>query len=98
MRVFARRDLRWRDDGDGLALYHGKQIMAQIVPADRCPGLWRIRFDDGRLSDLANITRIKDAAVSSVLADLRMQETALAASPMRPRATPATHAQRKAAA
>jgi hypothetical protein len=33
------------------------------------PGMWRILDRDGNLSDLGNITRIKDAAVAIAMAD-----------------------------
>lgn len=31
-----------------------------IVPDERWPGMWRIKFVDGRLSDMINLTRAKD--------------------------------------
>jgi hypothetical protein len=31
------------------------------------PGMYRIRFPDGRLSDMVNLTRAKDAALSIAL-------------------------------
>ena len=35
-----------------------------IVPDECWPGMYRIRFRDGRLSDTVNLTRAKDALVS----------------------------------
>jgi hypothetical protein len=35
--------------------------------------MWRIRFPDGRLSDMANLTRAKDAAVACALRSLNSQ-------------------------
>jgi hypothetical protein len=46
------------------ALFNGrsKAPLVWAVPDAAYPGLYRIRSPDGRLSDLANLTRIKDAA------------------------------------
>lgn len=62
--MYERNDLRW--SGDDLRLRSGR-VVASI---DRTgPGL-RVRMPDGRLSDLANLTRVRDAAYSLALADL----------------------------
>jgi hypothetical protein len=37
---------------------------ARIVPDAVYPNMWRMAWPDGRLSDLANLARIKDAAVA----------------------------------
>jgi hypothetical protein len=34
---------------------------ARIVPDDRWPGMYRIRLPDGRLTDMLNLTRARDA-------------------------------------
>jgi hypothetical protein len=34
-----------------------------VVPDAIQPGMWRIRFPDGALSDMVNLSRAKDAAV-----------------------------------
>jgi hypothetical protein len=46
-------------------LYYGgaRTPVAVIIPDPLSPGMWRI-WCDGRLSDIGNLTRIKDAAVS----------------------------------
>jgi hypothetical protein len=58
------KELVW----DGLKLRLGARVMATIEP-DAWPGMWRVRFG-GRLSDMANISRAKDAAISLVLSEL----------------------------
>jgi hypothetical protein len=47
-----------------LALHYAsaKHPLAEIVPDATWPGMWRVRWPDGSLSDMANLTRAKDAA------------------------------------
>jgi hypothetical protein len=46
------------------ALYHGsaQTPLVRIVPSTSHAGLWWLLWPDGRISDLANLSRIKDAA------------------------------------
>lgn len=37
-------------------------IKARMVPDNTYPGLYRVRWPDGSLSDLGNISRVNDAA------------------------------------
>ena len=46
-------------------------------------GMWRIRMEDGSLSDMVNRTRARDAARSILLGILNAQETASGGPPMR---------------
>jgi hypothetical protein len=49
------------------ALHYGdsRTAIAWIVPDAKYPGvMWRIRWPDGRLSEMANLTRAKDAAMA----------------------------------
>lgn len=52
--------------GDTLALYYGnaRSPLVQIVPDGTYPAMWRMSWPDGQLSDMANLSRIKDAAVA----------------------------------
>jgi hypothetical protein len=62
--MYDRNDLIW--NGDDLCL--GKRVIASV---DRTgPIGFRVRMPDGRLSDWANISRIRDACYSWALADL----------------------------
>lgn len=61
------RHLAW--DGLELRLRAGG-VLATIEPDGEWPGLWRVRTPDGRLSDMVNLTRAKDAALSLALAAL----------------------------
>ena len=38
------------------------KALAHIVPDETYPGMWRVVRPDGRLSDMVNKTRAKDAA------------------------------------
>jgi hypothetical protein len=62
---FGRHELVW----DGPELKLGTRVMARIEPDQNWPGMWRVRFG-GRLSDMANLSRAKDAAISLVLGEL----------------------------
>jgi hypothetical protein len=52
----------------GFALHYGRARtpLAQVVPDTDWPGMWRIILLDGRLSDLVNLARAKDAAAAIV--------------------------------
>jgi hypothetical protein len=43
--------------------------MATVEADTNWPGMWRVRFGD-KLSDMANLSRAKDAAISLVLSEL----------------------------
>ena len=38
-----------------------KQRQPKAVPDAARPGMWRVQWPDGRLSDMTNLTRAKDA-------------------------------------
>jgi hypothetical protein len=44
---------------------NGSRSLARIIPDDRWPGMWRIHWPDDRISDMANLTRAKDAAIAA---------------------------------
>jgi hypothetical protein len=62
---FGRNDLVW----DGLKLKLGARVMARIERDANWAGMWRVRVG-GMLSDMANLSRAKDAAISIVLRGL----------------------------
>jgi hypothetical protein len=53
----SKRELRY-------CLHYGSapRPLATIVPDAQWPGMWRIEWPDGSLSDMANLSRAKDAA------------------------------------
>jgi hypothetical protein len=68
LHCFGRNELIW----DGLQLrlrtVRGR-VMATIEPDANWPGMWRVRFGS-MLSDMANLSRAKDAAITIVLRGL----------------------------
>jgi len=81
-RVYARVLLEWK--GDTLRLRSGGPSV-KIIRDDRHPGMCRVRLPDGRLSDMVNRARARDAARTILLGILNAHETAIEAPPMRSR-------------
>jgi hypothetical protein len=77
--VVGRDRLSWCKDGIRLLPLHGtnKDPLAIVEPDANYPFLNRIRYPDGHLSDLVNLTRAKDAACWFALRSLNSppQET-----------------------
>jgi hypothetical protein len=46
------------------SLHYGKstKALAEVIPDNEYLGMWRIRWPDGQLSDMVNLSRAKDAA------------------------------------
>jgi hypothetical protein len=44
-----------------------------VVPDAARPGMWRVRWPDGRLSDMTNLTRAKDAVACFMETEQRRQ-------------------------
>jgi hypothetical protein len=45
----------------------------KLVPDPARPGMWRVRWPDGRLSDMTNLTRAKDAVACFMESEERRQ-------------------------
>jgi hypothetical protein len=45
----------------------------KLVPEAVHPGMWRVRWPDGRLSDMTNLTRAKDAVACFMETEERRQ-------------------------
>jgi hypothetical protein len=46
-------------------LYYGSTLLAfLVVPDSVYPSMYRVKWPDGRLSDICNLSRAKDAAVA----------------------------------
>jgi hypothetical protein len=73
--VVGRERLVWRADNNRLWLYHGRKRMphACVEPDTVHPGLFRVRFSGGNVSDIVNLTRAKDAALAIVLRSLNSE-------------------------
>jgi len=50
-------------------LKSGRRGIAAIEPDSKWPGMWRVRRG-GSISDMVNMSRAKDAAISIALSDL----------------------------
>jgi hypothetical protein len=68
MRTYGTNDLYL--DGLTLRLKTGR-ILAVVVPDDKWPDMYRVRIPGRDISDMANLSRAKDAAISLALAELR---------------------------
>jgi hypothetical protein len=65
MIMLGRGDMHWK----GLSLYLGtKKQDVTVLPDPLYPKMFRLRRPDGSMSDLANLARIKDAAMVIVAA------------------------------
>ena len=53
--------LTWRTIENGFALHRWqtKTPLLHVVPDTVYPGMWRVRSPDGRLTDMANLTRVR---------------------------------------
>ena len=72
MRVFSSNALNWKGDW----LYNKSRRLVRIVRDEKYPTMWRVQMPDGRLTDMVNRTRAKDAANSAALRILNDEETA----------------------
>lgn len=71
--MYDRNALRW--DGDQVRLHSGR-LVAAIVPDATWSDMWRVRLPTGHVTDMVNLTRAKDAAVTLALAALNRAERA----------------------
>jgi hypothetical protein len=55
---------KWRATPEGLALTNRSRVIAMVVPDEHYPQMYRVRLPDGWLSDMTNLSRAKDAALS----------------------------------
>jgi hypothetical protein len=97
-RVWGRRDLVWRRDGNGWVICHHRSPLLRVARDTQFRNMWRIAHAGDRLSDLTNLTRARDGAASRALAILNrpcmaqetrhewppVGETELAATPVAP--------------
>jgi hypothetical protein len=62
---------RWHQDGTWSLHVEGRRgAVLDVVRDEAHPQMWRIRHPDGRLSDMVNLTRAKEAAATMALAVL----------------------------
>jgi hypothetical protein len=61
---FNRSLYRWHRSGAPWTLIQSGRVVAMVVPDQCFPSMFRIEFPDGFISDMLNLTRAKDAALS----------------------------------
>jgi hypothetical protein len=79
-------DLHWTKEGADWILRCGRRKAGCVVPDESHAGMWRVQWPDGQLSDMANISRAKDALARFVEAEGRRRRRAaetVRRSPMR---------------
>jgi hypothetical protein len=62
--------LKWQREGVNWLLLFNRRRVGRVVPDSRYPKMHRSVRADGRLSDMANLSRAKDAALDAVTRDL----------------------------
>jgi hypothetical protein len=75
------RDAVWR----GNDLLFRRRLVACVKPDATYPNMWRVSLPNGRISDMVNLTRAKDAAICLALTelnDLRRRESRVRAPPV----------------
>ena len=61
--MYGHQDLHWKDS----RLYLGSSATGySITPDTKYPSMWRVRYPDGSLSDIVNLTRARDGALGDV--------------------------------
>jgi hypothetical protein len=66
-RIYGLQDIRW--EGHRLRLLTGR-LLATVEPDGHWAGMYRVRFRDGHLTDMVNLSRAKDAAIAFALTNL----------------------------
>ena len=60
-------DLAWKRDGADWLLLHKRRRMGRVAPDHKHRGMYRLLLSRGRLSDMANLSWAKDAAVAAAI-------------------------------
>jgi hypothetical protein len=72
MRLYSTVELivRQRASGFVITLVDQRKPLATVIPDEKYPGMWRVIEDNGDLSDMVNLSRAVDAAMSRALSRL----------------------------
>ena len=79
---YRRRNVKWI----GNAVHHhsgGSPVLA-IVPDGTWPGMWRVALPDGSLTDMVNLSRVRDAAIDWAVSWLNRSRNVPARPAVRP--------------
>jgi hypothetical protein len=74
-------DLTWRRDGTDWVLLHKRRRMGRVVPDNEHPGMYRVALSRSRLSDMANLSWAKDAALAAAVRELEWEANHRASNP-----------------
>jgi hypothetical protein len=66
-------ELTWQRAGADWVLLHKRRRMGRVVPDDEHPGMYRLALSRGRLSDMANLSWAKDAALAAAICELQWE-------------------------
>jgi hypothetical protein len=66
-RIYGYQDIEW--EGQRLRLSTGR-LLATVEPDRNWAGMYRVRLPNGHLTDMVNLARAKDAAISLALSGL----------------------------
>jgi hypothetical protein len=58
--VLGWRDFHWKDDD---LMVGNSRVGVKIIPDSQWPGMFRVEYPEDIISDMANLTRIRDAAI-----------------------------------
>jgi hypothetical protein len=67
------RELAWKRDGADWVLHHRRRRMGRVAPDARHRGMYRVVLSRGRLSDMANLSWAKDAALAAAIRELQWE-------------------------
>jgi hypothetical protein len=56
------------------SLHLNGKALATVVPDEKHSGMWRIKWPDGSTSDMVNLARAKDAALTLCAAKLSLKK------------------------
>ena len=66
-------DLAWKRDGADWLLLHKRRRMGRVAPDSEHRGMYRVVLSRGRLSDMANLSWAKDAALAAAIRELEWE-------------------------
>jgi len=75
--------LRWLNGGKRLVPSGKRSPAVEIVQDAKYPAMWRVRTPDGKLSDMVNRVRARDAAQAALRRILDTSQSRPEAPPMR---------------
>lgn len=60
---YRRHQLKWI----GNRVTYGGNTLSEIIPDAQWPQMWRVKYPDGRVSDMVNLSRACEAAMDAAL-------------------------------